>query len=246
MKLLSWSLNKRTEDIDSPQWVTDTILAHKPDLVCLVEYKKDLRIVEALFPKYYVFENDSSPNGIMLAVAKDAYEEPRVIYQDALPDKYSINHVIIKVKDGFETNFIGVRMFSPMDAPKQTPSFFTYLTLLSEANQSFICTGDFNILGARMRTWFPGINLEKQGFTEKKEFEKNSIIYTKRNVITGFGDVDHVMASSDLTVFAEYSWKFIENHPDYPHGSEIRCGQAWGVPKGSPDHAIMIAHIERS
>ncbi len=248
MQLMNWSLNKRNTKTASPSWVVVQIIKHKPDLICLVEYRSDPHLVDTLLSNgYFVFESDSSPNGILLAVSKGACKKAKVLYQGVEQDEYAINHVKIEEEDGSETNFIGVRMFSPMEAAKQTPSLLTYLARLSEAKQSFICTGDFNIRGSRMSAWFPGINLEKITDSGKTCLEKNSIVYTNSNhEIVDYGDVDHVLVSDDLTVIADYSWEFIDNHPEYPCRSEILPGKEWRIPKGSPDHAIMIANIERS
>ncbi len=90
--------------------------------------------------------------------------------------------------------------------------------------------------------WFPSFKMT--GIEDTSE--RYSYIYANKYTytITGYGVVDHVLLSRDLTGFSSYSWKFADKQPSiYPTKRNI--GDKWKISVACPDHAIMISHIER-
>ena len=62
---------------------------------------------------------------------------------------YNFMHIEFKLQNGNPLSVIGVRMLSPMNAKKQTPSLKEYISKLTTP---FLCVGDYNIKKSRMGT----------------------------------------------------------------------------------------------
>lgn len=155
---------------------------------------------------------------------------------------YNFLHIEFLMQNGEPLSVIGVRMLSPIDASKQTPSLQKYISRLST---SFLCTGDFNIKDYRMAKWFPNISTEKMINTDSV-LSDSSIIYIDKDSceVTGFGAVDHVLHSDNINVESEYDWKFLSCDSIYPCINKIAIGTIWNIPPAYPDHALMISNIE--
>ena len=238
MKLAEWNIHKMTNDILVKQFVIDKLIDVDADVICLIEYLRDTGIEENLKEKYWFEESNTiSGNKVFIAVKKElAPDGIKVKNKNEVIGCYNFLHIEFLMQNGEPLSVIGVRMLSPIDASKQTPSLQKYISRLST---SFLCTGDFNIKDDRMAKWFPNIS------TEKKTDTDWSIIYTDKYCeVTGFGTVDHVLHSDNIDVESEYDWKFLSCDSIYPCINEIAIGTIWDIPPAYPDHALMISNIE--
>lgn len=242
--LITWNVHKMRISANVPEFVIQRISRDHTDIICITEYKYDSGIIHDLEKNYWWAESEviNGQNGIFLAVRKDiVLSEPEVIRNTCEYDKYNFFHIRVVNKESKVINIIGVRFLSPMNASEQTPPLLEYLQQIQE---SYICTGDFNIKGSRMNKWFPGIKMEKR-LKGDNFLNDYSIVYTKRRtfVINGYGDVDHVLLSHDFSAMAEYDWDFLKEDEAYPEFSEVKTGNKWKIPVCYPDHAILKANI---
>lgn len=244
MKLAEWNIHKMTNDISVKQFVIDKLIDVDADIICLVEYLRDKGIEENLEEKYLFEESNTiSGNKVFIAVKKElAPAGIKVKNKNEVKDCYNFLHIEFLMQNGEPLSVIGVRMLSPIDAPKQTPPLQEYISKLSTP---FLCTGDFNIKGYRMAEWFPNISTEKM-INADCVLSNSSIIYiNKYNCkVTGFGAVDHVLHSNNINVKSEYDWKFLSCDSIYPCINEIAIGTTWNIPPAYPDHALMISNID--
>lgn len=244
MKLLEWNIHKMTNNILVKPFVYNRILKEQADIICLVEYINDNGIKKALSEKYWISESVAlSGNQILIAISKEIAPNGIELIRDTEEDScYNFLHISYTNSCNEKFSIIGVRMLSPIDASSQTKPLNKYLSQLKER---FICTGDFNIKKDRMSHWFPKWNIGNLK-CQTQEIDNSSIVYVEKNtkVITGFGDVDHVLGSDDLQITSEYKWDFIEDDEQYPQKSDIRVGEKWNIKPGYPDHAMMIAEID--
>lgn len=152
-------------------------------------------------------------------------------------------HIEFKLQNGNPLSVIGVRMLSPMNAKKQTPSLKEYISKLTTP---FLCVGDYNIKKSRMGKWFPSISIGNLKNTNCS-LSDSSIIYVDKNScqVTGFGAVDHVLHSDDIEVNSEYKWDFLRCDSIYPCVNNISISTYWNIPPAYPDHALMISNIEK-
>lgn len=247
LKILEWNLHKMTNDTPVGQFVCNRILAEEADIICLVEYRTDEGIRKVLQQDYYIEESVQLPcsNQVLLAVRKSVAPNGICVVKN-VEEKGCYNFLHVKFRDSEkrDISIIGMRMLSPMNAQKQTPSLRSYLANVKE---SYLCMGDYNILGNRMKIWFPDIQMECREVV-KGELENASIVYpdfkAKTNFITGFGDVDHILHSPDLKVMGEYKWDFLAESDVYPAKDKIVMGNVWDIPAAYPDHAILSAVVE--
>lgn len=244
MKLVEWNIHKMTNNTNVKPFVINSLLSKNADIICLVEYLTDDNIANSLDNDYWCIESKTeSGNKVFIAVKKDfAPDGITVINSDEKSGCYNFLHIDFLSLDNEKYSIIGVRMLSPIDAEKQTPPLKDYLNKISN---TYICTGDFNIKTFRMNKWFPGIEIEKINL-QSEEMSNNSIIYIDKNSkkVNGFGAVDHILHSDDITVSANYDWNFIKLDSHYP--SEINAGiTAWDIKAAYPDHAIMVANIDK-
>lgn len=244
MKLAEWNIHKMTNDISVKQFVIDKLIDVDADVICLVEYLSDTGIEENLEEKYWFEESNTfSGNKVFIAVKKElAPDGIKVKNKNEVIGCYNFLHIEFLMQNGEPLSVIGVRMLSPIDASKQTPSLQKYISSLSTP---FLCTGDFNIRDFRMAKWFPGIPTEKM-INTGCVLSDSSIIYTNRynRKVSGFGAVDHVLHSDNINVESEYDWKFLSCDSIYPCINEIAIGTTWNIPLSYPDHALMISNIE--
>lgn len=250
LSLLTWNIHKMTHDIPVKPFVYNRISAVDVDIICIVEYIKDEGIRSVLEDDYHIEESIAKTgNQILIAIKKTvAPFGIELIRATEEKDCYNFLHVSFLNKDEKRLSVIGVRMLSGhgknrMDAAIQTKPLNKYL---SQVDESFICTGDYNILTHRMGHWFPKWNLGEQNDSEQ-EINNYSYVFTEynTNVIKGFGTLDHVLASEDLRTSSEYSWDFIDYDETYPKRHDIKTGGVWKIPPSYPDHAMMITDISR-
>ena len=229
-----------TKDIPVQQFVIDTLINENADIICLVEYVTDKGIEENLKNDYWFEESDTiSGNRVLIAVKKAlAPDGIQVINRDEVRDCYNFLHIEILMNNK-QLSVIGVRMLSPMVAEEQTPPLMKYL---SELETPFLCTGDFNSQQYRMSKWFHGISMENIVNTNLP-LSKSSIIYTdkKNHHITGYGAVDHVLHSDDISVSSQYAWDFLSAYSGYPNIDRIAIGALWKIDPAYPDHALMVS-----
>lgn len=159
MKLAEWNIHKMTNDILVKQFVIDTLIDVDADVICLVEYLTDTGIEEKLKEKYWFEESSTiSGNKVFIAVKKEfAPNGITVKNKNEVNGCYNFLHIEFLMQNGEPLSVIGVRMLSPINASKQTPSLKKYILNLTTP---FLCTGDFNIWASRMDKWFPGISIE--------------------------------------------------------------------------------------
>lgn len=244
MKLAEWNIHKMTNDILVKQFVIDTLIDVDADVICLVEYLTDTGIEEKLKEKYWFEESNTiSGNKVFIAVKKEfAPDGITVKNKNEVIECYNFLHIEFLMQNGEPLSVIGVRMLSPINAIKQTPSLEKYI---SELTTPFLCTGDFNIKDYRMAKWFPGISIEDMVNTNCF-LSDSSIIYVDEDScqVTGFGAVDHVLHSDNIKVNSEYDWKFLSCDSIYPCCDKINIGTIWNIPPAYPDHALMISNID--
>lgn len=244
LKLAEWNIHKMTNDILVKQFVIDKLINVDADVICLIEYLRDTGIEENLKEKYWFEESNTiSGNKVFIAVKKEfAPDGIKVKNKNEVIGCYNFLHIEFLMQNGEPLSVIGVRMLSPIDASKQTPSLQKYISRLST---SFLCTGDFNIKDCRMTKWFPNISIEKIINTDCV-LSDSSIIYVDKDSckVTGFGAVDHVLHSDNINVESEYDWKFLSCDSIYPCINKIAIGTIWNIPPAHPDHALMISNIE--
>ena len=244
MKLAEWNIHKMTNDISVKQFVIDKLIDVDADVICLVEYLSDKGIEENLKEKYWFEESNTiSGNKVFIAVKKElAPDGIKVTNKNEVIGCYNFLHIEFLMQNGEPLSVIGVRMLSPIDASKQTPSLQEYISRLSTP---FLCTGDFNIKDFRMAKWFPNISTEKM-INTNCVLSNSSIIYIDKYSceVTGFGAVDHVLHSNNINVESEYDWKFLSCDSIYPCINKIAIGTIWDIPPAYPDHALMISNIK--
>ena len=160
LKLVEWNIHKMTNDILVKHFVIDKLIDVDADVICLIEYLTDTGIEENLKEKYWFEESNTiSGNKVFIAVKKElAPDGIKVKNKNEVIGCYNFLHIEFLMQNGELLSVIGVRMLSPIDASKQTPSLKKYISKLST---SFLCTGDFNIKDYRMAKWFPSISTEK-------------------------------------------------------------------------------------
>lgn len=253
MKLIEWNINKRTQDIKTPNFVSDRILEQKADVVCLLEYYEDLRIRSELLEKYLYEESVvGSGNQVLIAVNKEYAPEGIDVVRN-WEEKGCYNFLHIKFEDyqGKELSIIGLRMLTGkrnnrIDASKQTPPLNKYL---EDIKTQFVCVGDFNIREYRMPCWFP--NYRIQTVKESNEqINKVSFLfpnnYDEPKIIKDMGIIDHVLVREAVQVEVEYSWEFLSDDKMYSYQdkSTIKVGNDYFIIKqGLPDHGMMICDI---
>lgn len=144
LKLAEWNIHKMTNDILVKQFVIDKLINVDADVICLIEYLRDTGIEENLKEKYWFEESNTiSGNKVFIAVKKElAPDGIKVKNKNEVIGCYNFLHIEFLMQNGEPLSVIGVRMLSPIDASKQTPSLQKYISRLST---SFLCTGDFNI-----------------------------------------------------------------------------------------------------
>lgn len=241
MKIIEWNLHKMTNSIEVEDFVKDSIIKENPDIICLVEYLTDEKIETALENEYWICESNTiSGNKIFIGVKKSlAKKGIEVIVKNEVEDCYNFLHVDFEKKNGQTFSVIGVRMLSPIDASIQTKPLLKYL---KQINNSFICTGDFNILDKRMERWFPEIKVSE---ITSSELSRYSYIYTDSDkLINGLGSIDHILHSDDISSNSKYNWDFLSLDNHYPDIKEIKCGNRWSIEPGYPDHAMLISEIK--
>ena len=172
LKLAEWNIHKMTNDILVKQFVIDKLIDVDADVICLLEYLRDTGIEENLKEKYWFEESNTiSGNKVFIAVKKElAPGGIKVKNKNEVIGCYNFLHIEFLMQNGEPLSVIGVRMLSPIDASKQTPSLQKYISGLST---SFLCTGDFNIKDYRMDKWFPNISTEKMINTLSRLFRYN-------------------------------------------------------------------------
>jgi exonuclease III len=252
MKLIEWNINKRSNHVISPSFVSERILKLEPDVICLVEYVADSGIRSALNEHYWFAESiKESGNQVLIAVSKNyAHNGIRVICDKEQKGCYNFLHINFKDSAGEIISIIGVRMLTgrgenKIDAIKQTPPLNKYLESIKT---KLICVGDFNIREYRMSKWFP--NYKIQVVKESNEPANRSSFFFPDDYneeIKTLGILDHVLVRKDVKVEAEYSWDFISDDVMYPYQeiSAISVGkQYFKIPIGIPDHGIMICNID--
>jgi exonuclease III len=252
MKLIEWNINKRSGDNESPDFVSKRLLDYKADVICLVEYTTDSKIKSALSEQYWFEESiKESGNQVLIAVKKSyAPNGIKVVCDKEKKECYNFLHLDFEDCAGELISLIGVKMLTgrgkyQIDAKKQTPPLNEYLKSIKT---KLICVGDFNIREFRMSTWFP--NYEIQVVKDSNELaDKSSFFFNDdcKGIIKDGVILDHVLVTKDVKVKAEYSWDFISDDERYPYRekSAISVGkQCFEIPKGLPDHGIMICDID--
>lgn len=236
-----------TNPILVADFVVDSITKENPDIICLVEYVTDEKIKNALNNEYWICESNNegdkiSGNQVFIGVKKSlAKKGIKVIEKNEEKGCYNFLHVDLKKTDGQKFSVIGVRMLSPIDASIQAKPLLEYL---KQINNSFICTGDFNIKDKRMKIWFPEIKVGEINYTSF-ELSSYSYIYTDSDkLINGLGSIDHILHSDDISSNSKYNWDFLSLDNHYPDIKEIKCGNRWSIEPGYPDHAMLISEIK--
>ena len=244
MLLVEWNLHKMTNNVLVEKYVIDCLKRVEADIICLVEYLTDSGIEEAFREDYFLAESNScSGNKVFIAIKKSiSSDEIRIIKRDGVIDCYSFLHIDFSLSNGEIFSVIGIRMLSPIDAPKQTPSLYKYLKRIEN---TFICVGDYNIKDYRMEHWFPTISIETIE-KDNKPLGDTSIIYVdkKTKEIVGYGAVDHALHSKDIEIKTKYDWDFLSKCMVYPSIEKIKPGEIWDIPAAYPDHAMMISIVE--
>lgn len=244
LTLLEWNLHKMTHSAPVPPFVCRRILSPDPDLICLVEYRTDPGILAALKNAYWVAESiPASGNQILLAVRRTlAPKGIQIVRRKEEPGCFNFLHIRFSYGEKRFLSLLGVRMLSPMDASQQTPPLNQYLSQLDDL---FLCTGDFNILGRRMPVWFP--SYPKEVSVGTGPLAHVSYLYSDSSgTVTGGGDPDHTLCSPGLTVRAQYRWDFTSDDRIYPNPVAAIHGGRWDLPPGFPDHAILLAQVGSS
>lgn len=244
LKLLEWNIHKMTNNIPVKQFVIDTLITQKADIICLVEYLDDRGIENAIQNNGYYFVNSDtiSGNKILIAIKIDiAPEEIVVVNKSEVKNCYNFLHISIELNNEKKISIIGVRMLSPIDAKKQTPPLVNYLSGLKEP---FLCTGDFNIHNCCMERWFKNFPIENIIHTDHPLWDK-SIIYVNRNnkIVKGFGAVDHIIYGNGINIQSSvYDWSFLSCDKVYPKNIVIDK-TVWDIPAAYPDHALMVSNL---
>lgn len=252
MKLIEWNINKRSEDIISPSFVSERLLEQKADVICLVEYYKDSRIRSELMEKYWFEESIvESGNQVLIAVNKKyAPKGIEVVRNWEEKGCYNFLHVDFEDYLGNKLAIIGLRMLTGkganrMNAEIQTPPLNKYL---EDIKRQFVCVGDFNIIEKKMAYWFP--NYKIQTIKESNE-QTNKVSFffpdAYNEIINNMVVLDHVLVRKDVQVEAEYSWDFLSDDGTYPYPdkSAIKVGNGYfEIKQGLPDHGMMICEID--
>lgn len=133
MKLAEWNIHKMTNDILVKQFVIDKLIDVDADVICLIEYLRDTGIEENLKEKYWFEESNTiSGNKVFIAVKKElAPDGIKVKNKNEVIGCYKFLHIEFLMQNGELLSVIGVRMLSPIDASKQTPSLQKYISRLS-------------------------------------------------------------------------------------------------------------------
>lgn len=178
MKLVEWNIHKMTKDISVKPFVIDTLAVENADVMCLIEYLTDTGIKGKFEEEYWIEESKTiSGNKVLIAVKKDfAPDGITVKNKEEVQECYNFMHIEFKLQNGNPLSVIGVRMLSPMNAKKQTPSLKEYISKLTTP---FLCVGDYNIKKSRMGKWFPSISIGNLKNTNCS-LSDSSIIYVDK------------------------------------------------------------------
>lgn len=249
LKLVEWNIHKMRSKAPSPLFVSTYLKSLNADILCLTEYTHDEGVIKALEKDYWLEESvPLSGNQILIGVKRVliSFETQKICDIDER-DCYNFLHIsFLPVGMKKKLSIIGIRMLTGkgkhrMDARKQTPPLVKYL---SNLNEPFLCTGDFNIKRHRMSKWFPGYGVGDL-IEKKNEIDNSSYVFTDEYTyeITDFGILDHILHSKDFKINVEYDWGFISHSAIYPPKDFIMVGREWGIDPLYPDHGMLLANI---
>lgn len=249
LKLVEWNIHKMKSKAPSPLFVSTHLKSLNSDILCLTEYTHDENVIKALEKDYWLEESvPLSGNQILIGVKRALVSSKiRKVCDIEERDCYDFLHIsFLPLGLEKELSVIGIRMLtgkgkSRIDASKQTPPLTRYL---SNLNEPFLCTGDFNIMRHRVSNWFPGYSVGDL-VAKENEIDNYSYVFSDNHKceITGFGILDHILCSKDFKINVEYDWGFIHHSTIYPPKNFIRVGGGWDIDPAYPDHATLIASI---
>lgn len=242
--IFEWNIHKMTKKKSVEKFVIDRILKDRPDIIVLVEYKKDDIIEEGLQSNYY-FDVAIGNNGndVLVAVKKViVYDSTKVVFNksffeiDLGEDQPTILAVTVTTKENELFTIIGLRYVQGGNALKVSKYIKQYLDKIQHA---FICVGDFNVLECRMPVHF------NEYYHECYDGSKDGASVVMLNnfkecVVTGFNRLDHIIYNSDIQVTGlNYAWDFTLLSEVYIPYDKLNLKDIWKIPVAYPDHAIL-------
>lgn len=242
--LLEWNIHKMTKDIPVEKFVIKRILIGHPDIIILVEYKRDTLIEDALINDYfYDVSIGAKGNDVLVAIKKSiVLEDLEVNFDknffmaDIGKDQPTVLAGSFFTKDREKFTVVGLRYVQGGNGLKVSQYLKQYL---DEIPHAFMCAGDFNILEYRMPIHF------KEYYHESYKGDKDGasvvmLVDFRDCIVKGYNRLDHIIYNSFINrINLNYVWDFTQLSKVYIPYDELNVGDVWKIPAAYPDHAIL-------
>lgn len=247
--LLEWNLHKMTRNVPVQRYVVDRIVRDRPDLLVLVEYKRDDGIERALQDDYfYDVAIGAGGNDVLVAVKRETVRagtrvafDPGFLQAELGEDQPTILAASFTTREHGPLTVIGLRYVQGGNGLRVSGYLKRRLDALANA---FVCTGDFNVLACRMPVHF------KEYYHESYDGGKDgaSVVMLndfKQCAVTGYNRLDHVIYSAELqAVGLNYTWDFTSLSKAYIPYDRLALGDIWNIPVAHPDHAVLECELK--
>jgi len=270
IRIVEWNINQRAKNSPIKNFVSQELIASKPNIIFLVEYKED-SIFESILKKngYNVFTTGGidKKNEVLIAIsANNLFANMRKL-SEHLPMSLDILSVAIRFNNK-DICLIGTRIRvgkggkdDYLNRKKQLDDLLFYVKSIKNNFHSIIIAGDFNhaqIHKENDDTYsYRGLLQEPFNYQKiKNMFKQEDLqIYTpkgeKRDVFSwvgrnGYGTKyyikeDHLILSNSLKTTAIcYQWGFV--HAQNSYGT-LNMHDYKSARDGLPDHAKLVANI---
>lgn len=243
-KIVEWNIHKMSRSITVETFVITRILRDNPDIIVLVEYKKDNLIEECLNTSYF-FDSSIGKKGndVLIAIKKEIVDKGSSVFFNKNffevslgVDQPTVLDATFMTKAKKKISIIGLRYVQGGEGLKVSKHMKSYL---NKIKHSFACIGDFNVLECRMPIHFE----EYYHGNYDGSKESSSVVMLnnfQEGIITGFDRLDHLIYNSNIELKAQsYSWDFISLSDVYPSYDKFNVGYTWKIPAAYPDHAFL-------
>lgn len=242
--LFEWNIHKMTNNISVDEYVIDRILKDSPDIIVLVEYKKD-DIIERSLRSDYFYDVGIGNNGndVLMAIKKAiVYSNTKVTFnknffeENLGEDQPTILVATFTTKENKMLTVIALRYVQGGNGLLVSKCLRQYLDKIQNA---FICAGDFNVLECRMPSHFE--NYYHKCYNGGKDGASVVMLNNfDECVVTGYNRLDHVIHNSHIQVIElNYPWDFTSLSGVYIPYDKLDLGDIWKIPVANPDHAIL-------
>lgn len=257
IKIMEWNIHGAGgyENYSIPNFIADTILRKKVDIVIIVEFiagKGWDRLGKTLGKTYDLFVSPytDKTNQVMIALKKSTdFEVEKIHTEDPLErEKPEMLQIETKFNGKFLT-IIGVRI-KTQGTTKQAESQFEFLNdhLKSLGNSYVLCAGDFNVwknpLSKKLtistnNIFTPKYSMIPGDFNTLTTW--SAVIKKPKTNVIGKALIDHIITISIGMHSAEYNWDFVT----FDNGYGNRKPEDYKSDLlGLPDHAILLAELE--